>query len=137
MAHESPLRREDAHAVVVAVCHDHVAVHVRADAAWERQLALTRALGAELAEEATGAGEDLHAVVVGVGHDDLVVLADGHVQRVVELVVLGAAGPDPLWRDNGDSDIDIIVDCISVNHKLPAFLFLFNNFIDLFILIFY
>jgi len=43
-------------------------------------------------------------VVVRVGHDDLVVLTDGHVQRVVELVVLCAAGPDPLWRDNGECE---------------------------------
>ena len=37
------------------------------------------------------------------------------------------------------SDIDIIVDCFSVNHGLSVFLFdvLVNNFIDLFILIFY
>jgi len=44
VAHESPLRREDADAVVVPVCHDHVAVHVCADTTWERELALTRAL---------------------------------------------------------------------------------------------
>ena len=42
----------------------------------------------------------------------------------------------PESRHPSHSDIDIIVDCFSVNHGLPAFLCTIN-FIDLFILIFY
>ena len=134
-----PIRVEDLHSRVLAVCNVHVAALVDDDRVWHAELPVRSPNGSELTEVRAVVPVDCHAAVaVPVRHEDLLRLCvDRHIRRLVEL--RGRATPpgakcelhdvarrvdaeDAVLRDVGRPELAVVVDREAVGHgeHIPA-----------------